>query len=127
MEKRSELTGSAASWNQTLSSIPPKKNLNASNYTGGLEAILLTIWIPCQPGMNDFYGRDSEDGKHRMFTYKTWAVGHKHRRQRCADLIDALGYLVMNSSFSTNRPLPTTPLNDWLIWHEVGTTPQKRR
>ena len=21
--------------------------------------------------MNDFYGRDDEDGKHRMFTYKT--------------------------------------------------------
>ncbi|HAW0185451.1 TPA: SslE/AcfD family lipoprotein zinc metalloprotease [Escherichia coli] len=31
------------------------------------------------------------------------------------------GYPVMNSSFSPNSTtLPTTPLNDWLIWHEVG-------
>ncbi len=30
-------------------------------------------------------------------------------------------YPVMNSSFSPNSTtLPTTPLNDWLIWHEVG-------
>lgn len=73
--------------------------------------------------MNDFYGRNDEDGKHRMFTYKA-LTGHKHRFANDVQISigDAhSGYPVMNSSFSTNSTtLPTTPLNDWLIWHEVG-------
>lgn len=73
--------------------------------------------------MNDFYGRNDEDGKHRMFTYKN-LTGHKHRFTNDVQISigDAhSGYPVMNSSFSTNSTtLPTTPLNDWLIWHEVG-------
>lgn len=73
--------------------------------------------------MNDFYGRDSESGNHRMFTYKA-LTGHKHRFANDVQISigDAhSGYPVMNSSFSPNSTtLPTTPLNDWLIWHEVG-------
>ncbi|MGS0066707.1 M60 family metallopeptidase, partial [Escherichia coli] len=73
--------------------------------------------------MNDFYGRDGENGKHRMFTYKA-LTGHKHRFANDVQISigDAhSGYPVMNSSFSPNSTtLPTTPLNDWLIWHEVG-------
>ncbi len=73
--------------------------------------------------MNDFYGRDETSGKHRMFTYKA-LTGHKHRFTNDVQISigDAhSGYPVMNSSFSTNSTtLPTTPLNDWLIWHEVG-------
>lgn len=48
----------------------PKKNLNASNYTGGLEQFANDL-DTFASSMNGFYGRDSEDGKHRMFTYKT--------------------------------------------------------
>ncbi len=51
-------------------------------------------------------------------------TGHKHRFTNDVQISigDAhSGYPVMNSSFSTNSTtLPTTPLNDWLIWHEVG-------
>ncbi len=58
-----------------------------------------------------------------MFTYKA-LTGHKHRFTNDVQISigDAhSGYPVMNSSFSTNSTtLPTTPLNDWLIWHEVG-------
>jgi accessory colonization factor AcfD len=58
-----------------------------------------------------------------MFTYKN-LTGHKHRFTNDVQISigDAhSGYPVMNSSFSTNSTtLPTTPLNDWLIWHEVG-------
>ncbi|EFN9334669.1 DUF4092 domain-containing protein [Escherichia coli] len=100
----------------------PKKNLNASNYTGGLEQFANDL-DTFASSMNDFYGRDSEDGKHRMFTYKN-LPGHKHRFANDVQISigDAhSGYPVMNSSFSTNSTtLPTTPLNDWLIWHEVG-------
>ncbi|EEC8464898.1 lipoprotein metalloprotease SslE [Escherichia coli] len=100
----------------------PKKNLNASNYTGGLEQFANDL-DTFASSMNDFYGRDSEDGKHRMFTYKN-LPGHKHRFANDVQISigDAhSGYPVMNSSFSPNSTtLPTTPLNDWLIWHEVG-------
>ncbi|EFN6235618.1 DUF4092 domain-containing protein [Escherichia coli] len=100
----------------------PKKNLEASNYTGGLEQFANDL-DTFASSMNDFYGRNDEDGKHRMFTYKN-LKGHKHRFANDVQISigDAhSGYPVMNSSFSTNSTtLPTTPLNDWLIWHEVG-------
>ncbi|EEZ4380707.1 lipoprotein metalloprotease SslE [Escherichia whittamii] len=100
----------------------PKNNLNASNYTGGLEQFAKDL-DTFASSMNDFYGRDGEQGKHRMFTYKA-LTGHKHRFANDVQISigDAhSGYPVMNSSFSTNSTtLPTTPLNDWLIWHEVG-------
>ncbi|EIT7548216.1 SslE/AcfD family lipoprotein zinc metalloprotease [Escherichia coli] len=100
----------------------PKKNLNASNYTGGLKQFANDL-DTFASSMNDFYGRNEEDGKHRMFTYKN-LTGHKHRFANDVQISigDAhSGYPVMNSSFSTNSTtLPTTPLNDWLIWHEVG-------
>ncbi|EFH6599165.1 TPA: Accessory colonization factor AcfD, partial [Escherichia coli] len=100
----------------------PKKNLNASNYTGGLKQFANDL-DTFASSMNDFYGRDSESGKHRMFTYEA-LTGHKHRFTNDVQISigDAhSGYPVMNSSFSPNSTtLPTTPLNDWLIWHEVG-------
>ncbi len=55
----------------------PKKNLNASNYTGGLKQFANDL-DTFASSMNDFYGRNEEDGKHRMFTYKN-LTGHKHR------------------------------------------------
>ncbi|MEB7146560.1 lipoprotein metalloprotease SslE [Escherichia coli] len=99
-----------------------KKNLEASNYKGGQEQFAEEL-DTFASSMNDFYGRDGENGKHRMFTYKN-LTGHKHRFTNDVQISigDAhSGYPVMNSSFSTNSTtLPTTPLNDWLIWHEVG-------
>lgn len=100
----------------------PKKNLEASNFTGGVAEFAKDL-DTFASSMNDFYGRNDEDGKHRMFTYKA-LTGHKHRFANDVQISigDAhSGYPVMNSSFSTNSTtLPTTPLNDWLIWHEVG-------
>lgn len=100
----------------------PKKNLEASNFTGGVAEFAKDL-DTFASSMNDFYGRDGESGKHRMFTYKN-LTGHKHRFTNDVQISigDAhSGYPVMNSSFSTNSTtLPTTPLNDWLIWHEVG-------
>ncbi|KAF0950622.1 lipoprotein metalloprotease SslE [Escherichia albertii] len=100
----------------------PKKNLEASNYKGGLEQFAKDL-DTFASSMNDFYGRNDESGNHRMFTYKNLS-GHKHRFTNDVQISigDAhSGYPVMNSSFSPNSTtLPTTPLNDWLIWHEVG-------
>ncbi|EFK2856754.1 lipoprotein metalloprotease SslE [Escherichia coli] len=103
----------------------PKKNLNASNYSNYTDGVaeFAKELDTFASSMNDFYGRDGESGNHRMFTYKA-LTGHKHRFANDVQISigDAhSGYPVMNSSFSTNSTtLPTTPLNDWLIWHEVG-------
>ncbi len=82
----------------------PKKNLNASNYTGGLEQFANDL-DTFASSMNDFYGRNETSGKHRMFTYKA-LTGHKHRFTNDVQISigDAhSGYPVMNSSFSTNQ------------------------
>ncbi|MCY0181115.1 M60 family metallopeptidase, partial [Escherichia coli] len=47
----------------------PKKNLEASNYKGGLKQFAEDL-DTFASSMNDFYGRDGESGKHRMFTYE---------------------------------------------------------
>ncbi len=47
----------------------PKKNLEASNFTGGVAEFAKDL-DTFASSMNDFYGRNDEDGKHRMFTYK---------------------------------------------------------
>ncbi len=100
----------------------PKKNLEASNFTGGVAEFAKDL-DTFASSMNDFYGRNETSGNHRMFTYEA-LTGHKHRFANDVQISigDAhSGYPVMNSSFSTNSStLPTTPLNDWLIWHEVG-------
>lgn len=89
----------------------PKKNLEASNFTGGVAEFAKDL-DTFASSMNDFYGRNDEDGKHRMFTYKN-LTGHKHRFTNDVQISigDAhSGYPVMNSSFSTNSTtLPTTP------------------
>src|SRR5699024_8677632 len=75
----------------------PKKNLNASNYTGGLEQFAKDL-DTFASSMNDFYGRDSESGNHRMFNYKA-LTGHKHRFANDVQISigDAhSGYPVMN-------------------------------
>ncbi|CDT70550.1 Inner membrane lipoprotein [Vibrio coralliirubri] len=74
---------------------------------------------------SDFYGRDEKqnDGLHRRFTYPELKA-FRHRFVNDVQIsIGAAhsGYPVMNSSFNANRTyIPTNPVNDWLLWHEVG-------
>ncbi|NVN81129.1 MULTISPECIES: SslE/AcfD family lipoprotein zinc metalloprotease [unclassified Vibrio] len=74
---------------------------------------------------SDFYGRDEvqDDGLHRRFTYPE-LTAFRHRFVNDVQIsIGAAhsGYPVMNSSFNANRTyIPTNPVNDWLLWHEVG-------
>ncbi|CAM3438340.1 SslE/AcfD family lipoprotein zinc metalloprotease [Parendozoicomonas haliclonae] len=74
---------------------------------------------------SNFYGRDEKttDGMHRRFTYED-LKGFRHRMVNDVQIsIGAAhsGYPVMNTSFETDRTtVPTNPLDDWLIWHEVG-------
>ncbi|EOV7288277.1 SslE/AcfD family lipoprotein zinc metalloprotease [Escherichia coli] len=110
----------------------PKKNLEASNYKGGLKQFAEDL-DTFASSMNDFYGRDGESGKHRMFTYEA-LTGHKHRFTNDVQISigDAhSGYPVMNSSFSPNSTtLPTTQLKEWAEknfdikqWYPEGSLP----
>ncbi len=74
---------------------------------------------------SDFYGRDevSDNGLHRRFTYPEL----KEFRHRFVNDVQISvgaahsGYPVMNSSFNANASnVPTNPINDWLLWHEIG-------
>nr|MDM9315083.1 SslE/AcfD family lipoprotein zinc metalloprotease [Escherichia coli] len=81
----------------------PKKNLEASNFTGGVAEFAKDL-DTFASSMNDFYGRNETSGNHRMFTYEA-LTGHKHRFANDVQISigDAhSGYPVMNSSFSTN-------------------------
>lgn len=100
----------------------PKKNLDAINYNGDVSKFTKELDMFAD-SMNNFYARNEESGNHRMITYNA-LIGHKHRFTNDVQISigDAhSGYPVMNSSFSINgASIPTTPLNDWLLWHEVG-------
>lgn len=105
----------------------PKNNLKADNYNGDIKAFADELdTFACV--MNDFYARDGEStstssDKHRKFTFDELS-GHKHRFVNDVQISIGSahsGYPVMNTSFSgESTMLPTTPLDDWLIWHEVG-------
>lgn len=78
---------------------------------------------------SDFYGRDQApaigelQGVHRRFTY---ADLPEHRHHFVNDRQISIGaahsgYPVQSSSFDVNRTsIPTQPMDDWLLWHEVG-------
>ena len=74
---------------------------------------------------SDFYGRDQVEqaGQHRRFTSDTLPE-HRHHfvndRQISIGAAHS-GYPVQSSSFDVNRTsIPTQPMDDWLLWHEVG-------
>ena len=74
---------------------------------------------------SDFYGRDQVEqvGQHRRFTSDTLPE-HRHHfvndRQISIGAAHS-GYPVQSSSFDINRTtIPTQPMDDWLLWHEVG-------
>ncbi|WP_050917814.1 SslE/AcfD family lipoprotein zinc metalloprotease [Vibrio campbellii] len=74
---------------------------------------------------SDFYGRDqvTAEGKHRRFTYDA-LLANRHRFVNDVQIsIGAAhsGYPVQSNSYwPTWTVVPTTPTNDWLLWHEVG-------
>lgn len=74
---------------------------------------------------SNFYGRDqrSEMGDHRRFT-GDHLLGHGHRFVNDIQISIGSahsGYPVQNASFNASRTtIPTTPDNDWLLWHEIG-------
>ena len=74
---------------------------------------------------SNFYGRDqrSEIGDHRRFT-GDHLPGHGHRFVNDIQISIGSahsGYPVQNASFNASRTtIPTTPDNDWLLWHEIG-------
>lgn len=71
---------------------------------------------------NDFYGRDSveEDSAHRIYTSE--AFKHRYFNDVQISIGDAhSGYPVMASGYNAERnTIPTSPKNDWLLWHELG-------
>ncbi|MFB1076740.1 SslE/AcfD family lipoprotein zinc metalloprotease, partial [Photobacterium damselae] len=73
---------------------------------------------------SDFYGRDEvvSVGKHRRFTYQDLA-DHRHRFVNDIQIsIGAAhsGYPVQSTTYNKGNKIPTTPTNDWLLWHEIG-------
>lgn len=102
----------------------PKANLNAANIEGGIEQFAADLDTFAQD-LNDFYARDEG-----LAGTNNKAVTHAERsNNRHAFVNDVAisigaahsGYPVMNSSFNASSPnIPTDPLNNWLIWHEVG-------
>ncbi|MBV7315407.1 SslE/AcfD family lipoprotein zinc metalloprotease [Shewanella sp. NIFS-20-20] len=101
-----------------------KANLIADNYQGDLGQFSVEL-DQFSADLNRFYGRDEDlDGQHnRQAT--DHSIGN-HRHHFVNDVAISIGaahsgYPVMNSSFNANsRNLTITPLNNWLLWHEVG-------
>ncbi|GAB2657664.1 SslE/AcfD family lipoprotein zinc metalloprotease [Vibrio panuliri] len=75
---------------------------------------------------SDFYGRDQDalTGNHRRFTSPEVLPDHRHHfvndRQISIGAAHS-GYPVQSASFNVDATtIPTNPVNDWLLWHEVG-------
>lgn len=102
----------------------PKANLMASNIDGGIQTFAEDL-DTFASDLNEFYARD--EGKsgtnNKSFTHKDSPNNRHAFVNDVAISIGAAhsGYPVMNGSFDPNSEnMPTVPLNDWLIWHEVG-------
>ncbi|MCL1139184.1 SslE/AcfD family lipoprotein zinc metalloprotease [Shewanella pneumatophori] len=71
---------------------------------------------------SDFHARDNSEGNMR-FTDKSLPE-HSHRFVNDVQIsIGAAhsGYPVMSTTYKPNSNIiPTNPVNDWLLWHEVG-------
>ncbi|PSU74540.1 Accessory colonization factor AcfD [Photobacterium phosphoreum] len=102
------------------------KNLQASNYGGSPQQFAQELDIFAED-LNDFYARDEINGEgtgsHRKVTDVTLPNNKHHVVNDVAISIGAAhsGYPVMNISFeSTSSDIKMSPLNSWLLWHEVG-------
>ncbi|RYU68456.1 DUF4092 domain-containing protein [Aliivibrio finisterrensis] len=102
----------------------PKSNLHADSYKGQLDVFANELDLFSED-LNDFYARNetASDSKNRKVTDVSMPNNRHHFVNDVAISIGAAhsGYPVMNDSFNVkSRNLSTTPLNDWLLWHEVG-------
>ncbi|WP_058119374.1 SslE/AcfD family lipoprotein zinc metalloprotease [Photobacterium kishitanii] len=102
------------------------KNLQASNYGGNPQQFAQELDIFAED-LNDFYARDEINGegtgRHKKVTDTTLPNNKHHVVNDVAISIGAAhsGYPVMNISFDTNSSdIKMSPLNSWLLWHEVG-------
>ena len=99
------------------------KNLQASNYDGSPQQFAQELDIFAED-LNDFYARDEVGtGHHRKVTDTTLPNNKHHVVNDVAISIGAAhsGYPVMNISFeSSSSDIKMSPLNSWLLWHEVG-------
>lgn len=102
------------------------KNLQASNYGGSPQQFTQELDVFAED-LNDFYARDEVKGegtgRHNKVTDTTLPNNKHHVVNDVAISIGAAhsGYPVMNISFDTNsRDIKMSPLNSWLLWHEVG-------
>ncbi|WP_363316462.1 SslE/AcfD family lipoprotein zinc metalloprotease [uncultured Photobacterium sp.] len=102
------------------------KNLQASNYGGSPQQFAQELDVFAE-GLNDFYARDEINGegtgRHKKVTDTTLPNNKHHVVNDVAISIGAAhsGYPVMNISFDTNSSdIKMSPLNSWLLWHEVG-------
>ena len=102
------------------------KNLQASNYGGSPQQFAQELDIFAED-LNDFYARDEINGEgtghHRKVTDTTLPNNKHHVVNDVAISIGAAhsGYPVMNISFeSSSSDIKMSPLNSWLLWHEVG-------
>ncbi|SJZ68132.1 SslE/AcfD family lipoprotein zinc metalloprotease [Photobacterium toruni] len=102
------------------------KNLQASNYGGSPQKFTQELDIFAED-LNDFYARDEINsegtGRHKKVTDTTLPNNKHHVVNDVAISIGAAhsGYPVMNISFDTNSSdIKMSPLNSWLLWHEVG-------
>ncbi|WP_239994324.1 SslE/AcfD family lipoprotein zinc metalloprotease [Photobacterium phosphoreum] len=74
---------------------------------------------------SDFHGRDQQqvEGTHRRFTYD---VLPEYRHRFVNDVQISIGaahsgYPVQSTTFnSAATTIPTKPVDDWLLWHEIG-------
>ncbi|GIU49059.1 hypothetical protein TUM4438_31870 [Shewanella sairae] len=98
-------------------------------YTTPVNNVINTDIEIFSEGMNDFaekasdfHARDNSEGNMR-FTGELLPE-HSHRFVNDAQIsIGAAhsGYPVMSTTYSRSRnTIPTNPVNDWLLWHEVG-------
>ncbi|MCL4133746.1 UNVERIFIED_CONTAM: hypothetical protein GTU68_060114 [Idotea baltica] len=102
----------------------PKSNLHADRYNGKLVDFASEL-DTFSEDLNDFYARNEviSGSKNRKVTDVTMPNNRHHFVNDVAISIGAAhsGYPVMNDSFNVeSRNLSSTPLNDWLLWHEVG-------
>ncbi|MCP4954356.1 MAG: SslE/AcfD family lipoprotein zinc metalloprotease [Photobacterium aquimaris] len=102
------------------------KNLQASNYGGSPQQFTQELDVFAED-LNDFYARDEINGegtgRHKKVTDTTLPNNKHHVVNDVAISIGAAhsGYPVMNISFDTNSSdIKMSPLNSWLLWHEVG-------
>ncbi|MEC6822340.1 SslE/AcfD family lipoprotein zinc metalloprotease [Photobacterium piscicola] len=101
-------------------------NLQASNYGGKPQQFAQELDVFAED-LNEFYARDEVKGggtgHHRKVTDVTLPNNKHHVVNDVAISIGAAhsGYPVMNISFDTNSSdIKMSPLNSWLLWHEVG-------